>query len=374
MRVLFLTSFDPLKFRRPFLAKRAFGASHFYLKYYRGYAKEAPRWINILGNTSLGRLKIMGAYAHLKMIKSILSKRVNAIITLNPTHRGKIAERCRTICKKKVILDYMDVSLSHEMALPTKEAQIMSQADGVIFWSKVITSMITRKYRLRRFTYIPIGADLRFLDFNKANPRKFRRVYNLENKFLVVYSGGIWMVKGREVQGIFDLIKAYSHVARRMPNVAFVFNGFYPDEKISQVVKDLNLGTRILFLGPFRYGSERHLGAFAAADALVLPATYHPPIYYAERHKVFEYMAAGKAIIAVRTPGVEGVLNEKACIYAELGDVESIADGLIRALRDRDLREDLGNRAKEILKLNYTWGTLAPKYARFVWQVCQDKD
>jgi len=373
MRVIFLTPFDPLMYQRPFFVRRALGASHFHLKYYRGYIKEAPRWLNRLGDTPLGKLKIMGAYAHLKMIKSVLGRRVNVVITLNPA-LGKIAERCRAVCQNKVIVDYMDISLNHNLELSTKEAEIISRADGVIFWSKSLMTIVTRKHRLRQFTYIPMGVDLSLLDFNKVDPKEFRRANSLERKLLVVYSGGVWMVKGREVQGIFDLIKAYSQVVRRIPKVTFIFNGFYPDEKISQMVRDLNLGNHLLFLGPFRYGSERHLGALAAADALVLPATRYPPIYYAERHKIFEYMAAGKAIVAVRTPGAEGVLDEKACIYTEIGNIESLADGIIRALGNKNLREDLGNRAREILKSNYTWDALAPKYAKFVWNVCQNKD
>jgi len=374
MRVIFLTPFDPLTYQRPFFVRRALGASRFYLKYYEGATKETPYWINYLCGTPLKKLRLLGIYTRLKIAKLILSRKANAVIVVNPRWLAKIVESCRIVHQNKVIIDCMDVSLNSKMELPPIEVQAMSRADGVIFWSKTLMKIISQKYRLKRSTYVPMGADLSLLDFNKVDPKKFRHTHDLNSKFLVVYSGGIWMMKGREAQGIFDLIKAYSLVVRRTPNIAFVFNGFYPDEKISQMVRDLNLGNHVLFLGPFRYGSERHLGALAAADVLVLPATRYPPIYYAERMKMFDYMAAGKAIVAVRTPGAEGVLDEKACIYTEVGDIESIADGMIRALGDKNLREELGNRAREILKSNYTWDALAPKYAKFVWNICQNED
>jgi sugar transferase (PEP-CTERM/EpsH1 system associated) len=76
------------------------------------------------------------------------------------------------------------------------------------------------------------------------------------------------------------------------------------------------------------------------------------------RIKIFEAMAMGKAIVS--TPiGAEGlpVIKEKNILLEERPD--GFARQVIRLLRDRVLRENLGRAARSLVELSFSWGSVA---------------
>jgi glycosyltransferase involved in cell wall biosynthesis len=83
--------------------------------------------------------------------------------------------------------------------------------------------------------------------------------------------------------------------------------------------------------------------------------------------KYFEYMAAGKAILAEKSPGALSALGN-AAFYVNLDDVEGMADAIIELYSNKDLREKLGFMAYERAKL-FDWNNLAPKYRNFILEV-----
>jgi glycosyltransferase involved in cell wall biosynthesis len=118
-------------------------------------------------------------------------------------------------------------------------------------------------------------------------------------------------------------------------------------------------------------GSLRHLGRvqpslvpayLKVADILVLPNTrvteeserFTSPI------KLFEYLAAGKAIIASDLPSIREVLTDDAAVFVPPGDVRTLADALTRLATDEKLRSAKGEGARE-LSAQYTWDARAKR-------------
>jgi glycosyltransferase involved in cell wall biosynthesis len=80
-------------------------------------------------------------------------------------------------------------------------------------------------------------------------------------------------------------------------------------------------------------------------------------VAYASPLKLFEYMAAGKPIIAPDQPNIREVLvdGETALLF-DAGNSATMWLAIRRLLKDRDLRAKLGAAAREeILRRNYTW-------------------
>ena len=78
--------------------------------------------------------------------------------------------------------------------------------------------------------------------------------------------------------------------------------------------------------------------------------------------KVFEYMAAGKAIIASDLPVLHEVLdNGRNCIMCPPSSTEVWLDALNKLNQNQKLRESLGKTAQEDLKLKYTWDIRAKR-------------
>jgi glycosyltransferase involved in cell wall biosynthesis len=99
-----------------------------------------------------------------------------------------------------------------------------------------------------------------------------------------------------------------------------------------------------------------YLAAFDVGLA-VLPWTEHFA-YYASPLKLFEYMAAGLAIVASNLPSIAEILGNDTAVLVPPGDVASIARALAALRNDAGLRRRLGERARQV-SAAYTWAARA---------------
>ncbi|HEX9015482.1 MAG TPA: glycosyltransferase family 4 protein, partial [Chloroflexota bacterium] len=99
----------------------------------------------------------------------------------------------------------------------------------------------------------------------------------------------------------------------------------------------------------------------AAADALALPNSGRSET--SSRHtspmKLFEYMAAGRPIVASRLPSLLEVLRDgENALLVKPDDPEALAKGLVRAVTDRDLASRIAEVAREEVAA-YSWDARA---------------
>jgi glycosyltransferase involved in cell wall biosynthesis len=99
-----------------------------------------------------------------------------------------------------------------------------------------------------------------------------------------------------------------------------------------------------------------------ASDILLMP---HPRnefyAYHVSPLKMFEYMSAGRPIVASNLPAIEEVLEDGRNAYlGEAGDPRAIAENIRRILRDPRRAAEVGARARAEAK-NLTWARRAPR-------------
>jgi glycosyltransferase involved in cell wall biosynthesis len=70
--------------------------------------------------------------------------------------------------------------------------------------------------------------------------------------------------------------------------------------------------------------------------------------------KMFEYMAAGRAIVTSDLPVIREVLNEKSAVFCEPDDVDAWKSAIMSLLVDEGRRLNLGNKAKTDVR-SFTW-------------------
>ncbi len=199
-------------------------------------------------------------------------------------------------------------------------------------------------YRAERFT-------------NLRNRKEARRLLNLpQEAFIVGYAGRLHtMGMGK---GIDALIEA---LARLESPVMFCLVGG-PDDAVQQyqqLWKDCDLpADQLITTGTVPADQiPLYLSAFDVA-AMPLPWTEHFA-YYTSAIKLFEYMAAGCAILATELPSVAEVVSHgETALLAKPGDAASIAENLARLIDDDQLRAKLATNAK-ILAEEYTWSKRA---------------
>lgn len=93
----------------------------------------------------------------------------------------------------------------------------------------------------------------------------------------------------------------------------------------------------------------------AAADVLVSPhANVHR--FIGSPIKLFEYMAAGKAIVASRVAQIEQVLRDgETALLVEPENSQAMADALERLCADPELRLRLGQAARQEARERHSW-------------------
>lgn len=201
------------------------------------------------------------------------------------------------------------------------------------------------------------AVDLKDFDIDISKTEARKRLNLPLDKRIALYSGHLFKWKGASV-----LIEAASF----LKEVFFVFIGG-TDRHIKEfkaLVKEKKIDN-VLFLGHKPY---REIPLYLkAADVLVLPNKKEEKIseLYTSPLKLFEYMAAGRPIIASDLPSIREVLDEKSCVFFEPDNPKQLAKSIEKVMNDENLSESVSVKAFEKVQ-DYTWGKRAKKILAFV--------
>ena len=156
----------------------------------------------------------------------------------------------------------------------------------------------------------------------------------------------------REWHGIDLLLKAVHEepMLRERARVLLVGDG--PALPMLRALADsLGIADHAIFLGAVPHDQVPALAA--AIDVMLIPRA----VEYASPLKLFEYMAARKAIVAPRQPNLEEILTDgqDVLFFSPENHVE-LTSALVRLVQDESLRADLGRAARATIDRNdLTW-------------------
>jgi glycosyltransferase involved in cell wall biosynthesis len=150
----------------------------------------------------------------------------------------------------------------------------------------------------------------------------------------------------------------------RLPHVRGLIVGGHPAEgdlqRLQALGQELGLSDRVKFTGQVPRDQVPQL--LEEADVLVMPHTTTP---LSERHasplKLFEYMAAGRPIVASNLQAVREVLRdgENSCLV-HAADPAALASGIAKVLSDGDASERMARAAFRDAS-DYTWDRRAQR-------------
>jgi glycosyltransferase involved in cell wall biosynthesis len=103
------------------------------------------------------------------------------------------------------------------------------------------------------------------------------------------------------------------------------------------------------------------------ANVGLAPYAQDAPTYFSPL-KLFEYLAAGLAIVAADIPGIRDVVGDDAALLHAPGDADALAGAVARLAADRDERVRLGRRAQALAEL-HTWEERARRILHAVQQL-----
>lgn len=218
--------------------------------------------------------------------------------------------------------------------------------------TRALVDILERDFRMRfsadEVVIAPNGVDLeRFASL--PDPVAARRQIGLRAAPTIMCTGHLYAGRGA------DLFLA---LAKSIPQAHFVWVGGRPEDIAAW--KGRAASDNVTFTG---FISNRDLSLYqAAADVLLMP--YSRSIMgssgtadsasVASPMKMFEYMAAGRAIVTSDLPVIREVLNEKNAVFCKPDEIGEWRTAVESLLADQAQRIELGNQARRDVQ-RYTW-------------------
>lgn len=185
-----------------------------------------------------------------------------------------------------------------------------------------------------------------------ADGRAVRERHALQQCVVVGFSGtfGVW-------HGIPTLGAAIPLVAAARPNVRFLLVGDGPlRHSLEQQVRDAGVERRVEASGLVAH--ELMPEYLAACDILLSPHGRQADgrEFFGSPTKLFEYLAAGRAIVASGIGQIAEVLeHEQTALLVPPDDPRALAEAVIRLVDDAPLRARLGRAARMAAEQRHTW-------------------
>jgi glycosyltransferase involved in cell wall biosynthesis len=178
---------------------------------------------------------------------------------------------------------------------------------------------------------------------------------------LVIYSGSFFRWKGVE-----DLVAA----AGRLPGFRIrLLGGDEVGVARLRALVDPG-GAQLEFAG--RIPHERVAGELQRACIAVLPNRADPDSVFTSPIKLFEYMAAGCALVASDLPALREVLGQDDALWVAPGDAAGLANAIRALAEDPERARRLGARVREKAR-SYTWAVRGERLARIVRPLLEAK-
>lgn len=224
------------------------------------------------------------------------------------------------------------------------ERAVWRGADHVFAVTHVLKQRIEREsVEPARVSVTPNGIDTAAFEGLPSRSQAKQRL-GLEGKVVLGFTGFV-----REWHGLERVLGCMRHL--RVPS-HFLLVGDGPARvALDQRANDLGLASSITFTGLVERSEV--IGHVNAFDIALQPDV----VAYASPLKLFEYLAAGCAIVAPDRPNIREILihNVNAWLF-DADDPNSFVDGVAKLADDTALRQRLGNAAKATIREKHlTW-------------------
>jgi glycosyltransferase involved in cell wall biosynthesis len=234
------------------------------------------------------------------------------------------------------------------LRLETRERRVWRRAEGYITLTRVHQQELEDRFDARPNTaVVPDGtriADIRAFTAPAAGTSP-----------LIVYAGHLYPWKGVDL--LIDMLGSTSTFRVRIVGGQ---PGERDRERLEALAAERHVAGRVEFTGwmpPSQVAAE-----LARADLLVLPNTQsHLSERYTSPLKLFEYLAAGRPIVASNLPALREVLTDNVnALLVSPGSADALGDACMRLATDPALASRLARQAFDDAA-KYSWDVRATR-------------
>ena len=259
----------------------------------------------------------LAAYAAIKNPGSKLIVTRHVLFGLSPLHRMTLSKCARIIAVSQAVASQL-------------------RADAIVPAGKisvVVNGIDTARFQAAREKFIR---------------REFLTRWELpQNSSLVGTVGELTPLKGQE-----DFLRAAAQVLKQHPSAYFIVAGIDHSRgnqhrtHIERLIEDLNLRERVRLVG----WMEDLAQLYCALDVFVS----------ASRTESFglalaEAMASGTAVAATETEGARELIQpDETGLLVPIGDIDRLANAVLKLVKDQDLRDRLGTKAQQAAATSFS--------------------
>jgi glycosyltransferase involved in cell wall biosynthesis len=195
---------------------------------------------------------------------------------------------------------------------------------------------------------------------------RIRRALGLDGRTVAGFVGtfGPW-------HGALVLAEAIARLPRSV-DVTFLLVGDGDQRAgVERRLEEAGALDRVVFTG--RVPHDDVPAYLDACDLLLSPHVEMPDgsAFFGSPTKLFEYLAAGKAVVASRLGQIADVIEEGVSgLLLPPGDADALAEAVTRLAADPELRARLGRAARERILTEYTWRRNAERVVSAVRAPC----
>jgi phosphatidylinositol alpha-1,6-mannosyltransferase len=242
--------------------------------------------------------------------------------------------------------------------LPLYRYVSLCQAAAVTALSSFTADAVTRIQRVKsgRVFVVPPALDPEFVDAvaTVQHPDAIKK----GSRILLTVAR---LAASERYKGIETVIEALPRVLRVVPDVHYVVVGDGDDRgRLERLAAEKGVRERVLFTGA-KFGEEL-ARQYAKCDVFVMPSR-------GEGFGVvfLEAMAYGKPVIGGDHGGTPDIIQEGVNGFlVQYGDIDTLAERIIRLLTDDDLRKRMGDAGRRIVTENYTFEHFRQRLTRLL--------
>ena len=231
--------------------------------------------------------------------------------------------------------------------------RMFEEAGQVVAVSQTLKERIVQQLHLcvKNISVIENGADVElFNNLNQDQVQAIRSKYGINSGSAIIFVGTF-----KPWHGIEFLIDVFNRIAASNPNAKLILVGDGTlRTEIETQVDSLNLKNRVILTGLVKH---QEIPAFlGAADIAVLNVRVSEASSSQSPLKLFEYMAAGKAIVAPKINNIAKVLTDRETgLLVPPSNIEALKCALEILLADDQLRLRLGRAARLQALEHHSW-------------------